>query len=212
MVKKTIFILAGLAILYSGFLSRGFAQDAQSIWTIEVAGASGLKNTDWGPNGKSDPFVEVYVYPGGKKAGKTSVKNNTLNPVWNYEIKTSYPLGQKPIAFAFVIWDKDDLRDRFLGVARLDTPVPGVEYSLNLHRRMRLAQPEIPGTFSMPGTLRVKITKAAPLVKVPDITGKTDAEAKNILRSAGLEPGPGSVIVANKNKAGKVFSQRPLAG
>ena len=213
MVKKTIFILAGLAILYSGFLSRGFAQDAQSIWTIEVAGASGLKNTDWGPNGKSDPFVEVYVYPGGKKAGKTSVKNNTLNPVWNYEIKTSYPLGQKPIAFAFVIWDKDDLRDRFLGVARLDTPVPGVEYSLNLRRRMRLAQPEIPGTFSMPGTLRVKITKAAPLVRVPDIKGKTDAEAQNILRSAGLKPGrAGSVIVANKNKAGKVLSQRPLAG
>ncbi|NOX33081.1 MAG: PASTA domain-containing protein [Deltaproteobacteria bacterium] len=214
MIKKINFTLIIFIVVFSCIIAPGRTQAASSTWTIEIISARGLRNKDWGPEGKSDPYIKVYAYTGKEELiGKTPVKNNTLSPVWHYIIKKTYPAGQEMATFAFVIWDKDRLKDKFLGVARLTATNPGVEYHLNLHRRMRLVWPTVPGRFAMPGTLRVKITRTAPLVKVPDLNRKTEKQAREILTAAGLKPGcTGGIIVGHKSDVGKIFDQRPSPG
>ena len=213
MLRKLNLIVMVFIVLFLCIINQVWAQPSLSTWTIEVISARGLKNKDWGPEGKSDPYMDIYAYTGKEELiGKTPVKDNTLNPVWNYKIEKKYPADQKTARFAFVIWDKDRLRNKFLGVATLNAATPGVEYQLNLHRRMRLDWPTFPGKFAMPGTLRIKITRTAPQVIVPDLRGRTDEQARNSLSAIGLKPAaPGTAIVRRRVFVGKVVYQNPLA-
>ena len=214
MTKKLNFILIALMVLFSCIVNQEWAQAASATWTVEIVSARGLKNKDWGPEGKSDPYIEVYAYTGKEELiGKTPLKNNTLNPTWQYKIIKTYPADQITARFAFVVWDHDRFGRNFLGVTTLNDATPGVEYQLNLHRRMRLGWPTFPGQFAMPGTLRIKINRTAPLVNVPNLKGNTDTRGRELLTAAGLKPArSGTAIVRRRNRVGKIVDQNPLPG
>merc|ERR1712007_282502 len=87
---------------------------------VKVRNAAGLRNTDGPFAGKSDPYVVLRLVNSKGKivAGpkQTSVKDDTLNPVWNEEIV--FQGLDTPAAYTLKvnIFDKDT----FLGTGHLD--------------------------------------------------------------------------------------------
>ncbi|MEJ2169457.1 MAG: C2 domain-containing protein, partial [Desulfobacterales bacterium] len=115
--------------------SRALAQDRKSVWTVEVIGANGLKNTDWGANKLSDPFVDIFIFDKQNTTHeRTPIISDTLNPQWQYKIRREYAPGEMMPMIVFVVRDHDKLGNRLLGVARLLRPIPGRVYSLDLHK------------------------------------------------------------------------------
>eukprot|EP01104_Vermistella_antarctica_P010073 TRINITY_DN2658_c0_g1_i1.p1 TRINITY_DN2658_c0_g1~~TRINITY_DN2658_c0_g1_i1.p1 ORF type:complete len:857 (+),score=137.23 TRINITY_DN2658_c0_g1_i1:251-2821(+) len=69
-------------------------------------------------NGKSDPFVRVYL--GSKKIHTTNVVSNTLNPTWDSTFETSL-YSSSPTIVEIVVYDRDRTSaDDFLGQCALD--------------------------------------------------------------------------------------------
>ena len=89
-------------------------RDAREVLSITVQRASGLEVMDLG--GKSDPFVTIKV---GKQAARsTSVKEKTLDPVWNEGF--SFDVQSIDEAVILEVWDKDMASDDdFMGEVSL---------------------------------------------------------------------------------------------
>ena len=70
------------------------------------------------------------------------------------------------------------------------------------------------GTLAVPGsTVDLVIAKAPPATaKVPDVTGKTGADAASALRSAGFNVDQTTKKVTDQSKSGLVLSQSPGGG
>lgn len=96
------------------------ALHAGNTLAVRVKNATGLRNTDGPFAGKSDPYVVVRVVNSSGKtvAGpkQTSVKDDTLSPVWNEDIV--FEGLDTPAAYSLIvnIFDKDTL----LGTGHLD--------------------------------------------------------------------------------------------
>ncbi len=211
-IIRLSFVLISISIISAGY---AFAQTGNATWTVEVIGASGLKNTDWGPNKLSDPFADIYIYSskGSQFRKNTPVLSDTLNPQWKYKVTQNYPSDETIFRIVCVLWDQDKISNRFLGVAEVLNPVPGREYSLNLHGRGPAGYVTVPGKRLRPGKLKIRVDVKYPPVNVPNIKGKTVAEAKNLLESAGLVPAsPKLMIVQDKASVGKVLEQAPNSG
>lgn len=209
-MSKIIRLAFAVIFISTMVTDQVIAQDKEFVWTVEIIGANRLKNTDWGPNKLSDPYADIYIHTsdGDQIVKKTQVQNNTLNPRWNYKAKFSYPPGKAISSVICVLWDQDKLGDRLLGVTELNRPVPGKEYSLRLHNKKISRSSIEPGKFLMPGTLKVKVDIKYPLVKVPNIIGKTDNDAQVIMKSAGLRPERFSTwTIQDKKLLNKVANQ-----
>ncbi len=216
-------------------LAYGQQKDDNVEWRIRVISANGLKDTDWiKARGKSDPYVQVYVLdkeematgirfiddalnlpeiPRFVEIGKSRVIKNTLKPQWNYLIKKNYPVGKKPPVLMFKVWDKDPLKNEFLGIAAIVNPQPGITYNLPLKRRRPPPLLNWPGKLRMPGILTVKISSINPKVKVPNLLRKSPEAAKNLLEQAGFGAVEKTKLVSFPgSKIGRVVSQSPKRG
>jgi Ca2+-dependent lipid-binding protein len=105
---------------------------APDVLTLSINYAKHLRNADIG--GKSDPYC-VVIFNGeplvlhadkkGKKARRTSVVKNNLDPVWQNEV-LSFPLPAdvyscKMAALRVEVWDQDHIgSDDFLGEVAID--------------------------------------------------------------------------------------------
>ncbi|CCF59812.1 hypothetical protein KAFR_0I00310 [Kazachstania africana CBS 2517] len=86
------------------------------ILSLNIQSARGLLSAD--RNGKSDPFVTVYV--NGKKEHKTKTIKKTLDPVWNEKAKLKIPSKTRSaITLNVFDWDRAGEND-FLGKVALD--------------------------------------------------------------------------------------------
>lgn len=228
-----LFLGISAAIAFNSLqLARADSNEVE--WTITVVEAKGLKDTDWiTARGKSDPYVIIYLL--GKEEiatgirlidealnlsvhrlveiGKTNVAKDTLKPRWNYKLKRSYKSGKKPPLLVFKLWDKDPLKNKFLGIAAIIDPKPGKVYKLPLKRRRPPPLLNWPGKSRMPGTLTVKISSINPKVKVPQLLNNSPESAKNILKQAGLKAVAKTKIISLSNPhLGRVVRQSPKTG
>jgi len=92
---------------------------SQDGLSFHILGASGLKNMDWGPTGKSDPYCMCQL-KGKPEGGKiqTEVCKNTLEPVWNMEAKFEQFVPGDTLVFE--VYDQDfGKQDDFLGKVEL---------------------------------------------------------------------------------------------
>ena len=78
--------------------------------TIHVRSAAGLVNTD--TFGKSDSFATVFI--DGVEVGQTDVKDNCLDPEWNYSLTLDLPTDRNS-RLRLLVQDKDVDADDYLG-------------------------------------------------------------------------------------------------
>jgi len=86
---------------------------------VEIISACGLRDADWMLGaGLSDPYCTCSVVGNTEHTIKTPVKNNTLNPVWNYScVLLDFEPGD---ILEFKVFDKDfGKKDDLLGTATL---------------------------------------------------------------------------------------------
>lgn len=76
---------------------------------VVIDNAKNLSSSDY--NGKSDPYVIIYV--NNKEEGKTKVISNNLNPIWRETFELVLNLNDN---IEFKIYDHDNLnKDDYLG-------------------------------------------------------------------------------------------------
>mmetsp|Transcript_74173 Transcript_74173/g.146964 ORF Transcript_74173/g.146964 Transcript_74173/m.146964 type:complete len:400 (-) Transcript_74173:111-1310(-) len=84
---------------------------------VTVVGTLGLRNANWFPGtGKSDCYCVLRTMSD-QQLHTTKIVNDTLDPMWNEEVEVEYVPGE---SLEFGIWDKDLVRNNFLGRAVLD--------------------------------------------------------------------------------------------
>ncbi|CAG8588792.1 5461_t:CDS:2 [Ambispora gerdemannii] len=107
--------LLGLTSHGKVHLVKVFAGLVSSQWIImrRIVEAKNLKDTDF--IGKSDPYVELWIEKGYKQ--KTTVKDGTLNPVWNEDFKFNIH-GEHTLHLK--VLDKDITEDDKIGEAKVD--------------------------------------------------------------------------------------------
>jgi len=110
----------------------------REVVELKVMKAHGLANADF--MGKSDPFVIVKW--NGKEVGRTKVKNDTLNPVWNESFFLHIPWDRREISVRLEVWDMDPAgTGDFLGQVEigpeeiLQNPTASINYLLNRKQR-----------------------------------------------------------------------------
>ena len=99
------------------------------ILNLNIISGSGLLSAD--RNGKSDPFVEIYVNR--QKVFKSKIIKKTLDPVWNEKTSIRIPsLSRTELLFNVMDWDRAGDNDE-LGMTVLDTKSikPRENYSWN---------------------------------------------------------------------------------
>ncbi|EGG16340.1 hypothetical protein DFA_09370 [Cavenderia fasciculata] len=104
--------------------TKEIVYDNWMAYQITIMSAELYKATD--SNGLSDPYVRVgKVVSDGlfskKWVTQTPSISKTLNPVWNYTDEFSVNTG-KSSALTVELWDKDALKDDFIGRATLIIP------------------------------------------------------------------------------------------
>eukprot|EP01087_Luapelamoeba_hula_P018521 TRINITY_DN5975_c0_g1_i2.p1 TRINITY_DN5975_c0_g1~~TRINITY_DN5975_c0_g1_i2.p1 ORF type:complete len:130 (-),score=23.05 TRINITY_DN5975_c0_g1_i2:204-593(-) len=75
---------------------------------VEVVEARDLLAADM--NGKSDPYVKLYM---DKQKSKTTTQKKTLSPLWRHQCKFSNI--QPDSELKLVVWDHDTFSDDYLG-------------------------------------------------------------------------------------------------
>lgn len=161
------------------------------ILSLKLVSASHLMAAD--RNGKSDPFVEVYVNE--YKTFKTHIIKKTLDPVWNETVNLKIlSMIKSKIMLKLLDWDRAGDND-FLGEVILDlkkinpNDTQVWEYPLNTQ-----------------GTIKIQTTFIPQYVK-PDITyqekGLADsAPLKAIGTVGGIVGNTGTTVVSGGIKAG----------
>eukprot|EP01087_Luapelamoeba_hula_P024591 TRINITY_DN9425_c0_g1_i1.p1 TRINITY_DN9425_c0_g1~~TRINITY_DN9425_c0_g1_i1.p1 ORF type:complete len:130 (-),score=16.91 TRINITY_DN9425_c0_g1_i1:35-424(-) len=79
---------------------------------VEVVEARGLLASD--SNGKSDPYVKLYL---DKQKSKTRIQKKTLSPLWRHQCQFSNV--QLDSKLRLVVWDHDLISDDYLGQVTL---------------------------------------------------------------------------------------------
>jgi hypothetical protein len=94
---------------------------SQDAFEFTIVGASGLKNMDWGPTGKSDPYCICRLKgSNGEEKGnfETTEIKNTLEPTW--EQKAKFEQIAQGDTLLFEVYDKDfGKQDDFQGKVEL---------------------------------------------------------------------------------------------
>ncbi|XP_072033626.1 calpain-5-like [Amphiura filiformis] len=120
---------------------RGYPR---AVTKIQVLSATGLKKQDI--SGGADPYV--YIKCEGKTA-RSPVKDNTLNPEWDFQAIFYRKKPQNPIIVE--IWNSNTIKDQFMGQATLMgqvDPQPK-HHVLPLHGRGRDSEETMPGNVSL---------------------------------------------------------------
>jgi hypothetical protein len=105
---------------------------APYLLKIKISKATDVPDAD--PNGKSDPYVVIYM--DGKILGRTQTILKNLNPTWNYISESPFPLISRFLTLSFRIFDRDEKKnDDYLGVCEIplnNIELDGVFYPLCL--------------------------------------------------------------------------------
>ncbi|RMD79022.1 MAG: PASTA domain-containing protein, partial [Lentisphaerae bacterium] len=190
---------------------RGFVS-----WIVTIDKAEGLRDTDFGLQKTSDPFVELTVFSpsqsGKNQIFTTKTINNNLNPVWDqsFTLKESYP-DVHGLKLRFTVYDRDEnLGPRAktcLGQAELNTrDLAGGHWILQLTspdgRRLTRGRLQINVTTIIHGELRV-----------PSVTGETVMQATDKLDRSGFRCKCEVLPTEQKtDDDGLVCAQEPRAG
>jgi hypothetical protein len=87
-----------------------------TVVKVYIEKATNLANMDY--IGKSDPYVTCQLADKPQSMVKTPMVANDLNPQWNFEaVLLGYTTGD---ALVFDIWDKDMMKDDYLGRCTLE--------------------------------------------------------------------------------------------
>ncbi|KAI9439630.1 C2 domain-containing protein [Lactarius indigo] len=160
---------------------------------VQVISCKDLEAKD--RNGYSDPFVTVSLLV---ERFQTPVRERSLDPEYDKDATFDFPiytsLVHKVGTLDFVVWDKDRIRNDYMGEYSLpvdqwiegtafafDDPVNEVCYSLLPRIRLEILTSPQPfpivlissrSTKSVPGTMLIKVGFVHP----PGLTGKADFE------------------------------------
>ena len=165
------------------------------ILSLKLVSASHLMAAD--RNGKSDPFVEVYVND--LKVFKSRVIKKTLDPVWNETTNLVIPSKvESKIMLKILDWDRAGDND-FLGEVILDSKkiIPNDlqvwEYPLNTQGTIKIQTTFVPQYIKPEIKFQEKrLTDAAPLKAigvVGGVVGSTGTTVVTGVASGGIKAG-----------------------
>lgn len=133
--------LLGKAVLNLSLTTKGWGNPPGGAGdlVVLVKSCTGLDDADGIGGGASDAYV--YLSIDGEESQKTSVKGDTLNPVWDEEL--TFAGLDKPCSkvLKVSVWDDDVLSDDKLGEAEIDlgglvTSADPQDFSLVVDRKL----------------------------------------------------------------------------
>lgn len=106
-----------IPLVYSSGIPKQDSINNTGVLTVNVLRAEGLPSAD--SNGKSDPFMEVFLNTDKEPFIKTKTIKRTLDPVWNYEDSTEVTnLVDSTLKFVCYDWDMANKND-LLGIGKV---------------------------------------------------------------------------------------------